>query len=195
MMAMTRTFSHVALGVGRGEGPLAARLLGHLGLAVTDNGPSLLGDPWYTAVVDETTYTGGMEQLGFFVVPVSDAQVELERTIAGTAAAEALLAEKRRKPDSSSHVALAYRSLEGIEDAVAALLADDELCGRVDVLRFRPEFTTPAVDERLDASPVYAGATRVRYLSDGVQAFVQTDVVSAGLLAVGQSFELNYTFS
>ena len=190
-----RTFSHVALAVGRGEGPLAARLLSHLGLAVNDNGPSLLGDPWYTAIVDEATYGGGLEHLGFFVVPVSDAQVELERTIAGTPAAEALMAEKRRKPDSSSHVALAYESLDTLEQAVTALLADAELHGRVDVLRFRPEEATPAIEARLDGSPVYADATRVRYLADGVQAFVQTDVVSAGLLSVGQSFELNHTFS
>lgn len=189
-----RSFSHVALTVGRGEGPLASRFLDALGFAVTDNGPSLLGDPWYTAVVDEDTYRGGLHQLGFFVVPVSDAQRDLETALEAALEQEreAFLAEKRRKPDSSSHVALHYHSLEGIERAVEALREDDEVSARVAVLTYRPLDGPAWVDDRLDASPVFATATPVRYLTTGVQVFLQTDLVGTGLLPLGQSFELNH---
>ena len=187
-----RSFSHVALSVDRGEGPLAARLLEALGLHVTDNGPSALGDPWYTAVMDPAGYEGGLHQLGFFVVPASDAQLRLEAGVREMDEVRAaFLAEKRRKPDSSTHVALHYQRLEDLEEAVRRVQADVELGSRVTALRFRPVDGTPSIDERLDASEVFRDAETVRYLASGVQVFLQTDVVSAGLLCLGQSFELN----
>jgi hypothetical protein len=184
--------SHVALNVGRGEGPLAERFLRHLGLLVTDNGPSLLGDPWYTAVVDPEHRAGDLAHLGFFVIPVSDAQRALEEALRD-APVEEYLAEKRRKPDSNGHVALNYERLEELEDAVRALAADGDLAARVSALRFRPEAAPEDVAARLDASDVFADATPVRYLDRGVQVFLQTDLVAVGLLRLGQSFELNAT--
>ena len=197
---MALALSHVALTVGRSEGPLAARLLGHLGLQVTDNGPSLVGDPWYTALVDPDAYRGDMAHLGFFVVPVSDAQVALEAAVRPAIAAlperERFLADRAGKPDSNSHVALNFASLEALEEAVRALRADDQLAGRVSVATIRPaEPATAAIAERLDASDVFAGATPVRYVTTGVQAFAQTDIVTTGLLCLGQSFELNFAFA
>lgn len=187
-----RSFSHVALSVDRGEGPLAARLLEALGLQVTDNGPSALGDSWYTAVMDPESYAGGLQQLGFFVVPASDAQLQLEARLRELGdVREDFLAEKRRKPDSSSHVALHYGRLEDLEEAVRVIRSDGALSARVDVLRFRPITAPPAVDQRLHSSDVFADAEPVRYLTTGVQVFLQTDVVTAGLLSLGQSFELN----
>ena len=188
---MPVNLSHVALSVGRGEGPLAARFLTHLGLRVTDNGPSLLGDPWYTAVVDAESYGGGMAHLGFFVVPVSDAQRDLEAATVRDDAVDAYLAEKRRKPDSNGHVALNYDRLDQLEAAVRAISEDAEIADRTTLLCFRPEAAPSDVAARLDASPVFATATPVRYLDRTVQVFVQTDLVSVGLLCLGQSFELN----
>jgi hypothetical protein len=189
----TRQFSHAALGVGRGEGSLAARLLRHLGLFVTDNGPSLLGDPWYTAVIDPDIHDGGLGNLGFFVTPVSDAQVALERAMTELPEVDGLRAEKLRKPDSSPHVAISYRDLDEIAEAVTAIEADDSLTGRHTILRFRPQSASDGLEHLLDTSAVFGSADRVRYLSDGVQVFLQTDLFSAGLLVLGQSIELNWT--
>jgi hypothetical protein len=189
----TRQFSHIALGVGRGEGSLAAALLRHLGLAVTDNGPSLLGDPWFTAVIDPDVHDGYLGNLGFFVTPISDAQVALERAMSELAEVEGLRAEKRRKPDSSPHVAISYRTLDDIADAVTAIETDSSLTGRHTILRFRPLSASDELESLLDRFSIFSGADRLRYLSDGVQVFLQTDLFSAGLLVLGQSIELNWT--
>ena len=190
-MQPSREFSHVALGVGRGDGPLATRFLEHLGLEVRDNGPSLVGDPWYTAHIHPDLHDGHMGNVGFFVVPISDEQVELEAATATLPELQGYLDEKRRKPDSTSHVALHYRSLDQLEEAVRALRNDDELQDRVAVVTIRPEEGDAGVDDRLDRSDVFGDAVRVRYLRNDVQVFLQTDLVAAGLLALRQSFELN----
>ncbi len=183
---------HVALGVGRGDGPAAARLLELMGLTVTDNGPSLVGDPWYTAGMD------GMADgtTGFFLVPISDAQVELEalaRDRLGRSDPAAAFVEARRgKPDSTTHVALTHTSLEGLEAAVRALHEDELLAGRVATEAYRPADSEAWVTGRLDRSPVFSTAAPVRYLRDGVQVFVHTDLVGTGLLTLGQTIEMNH---
>ena len=186
-----RSFSHAALVVGRGEGPLASRLLSHLGFDVRDNGPSATGEHWYTAVIDPATYAGFLDHLGFFVLPASDAQLTLESALPAEAVA-ALAAEKLRRPDSNPHLALRYARLDDLEAAVRGLRDDPELSFRTEIVRTRPQAAPTELEERLDRSDVFADATRVRYLTAGVQAFVLTDVVGAGLLRVGQSFELNH---
>lgn len=192
-MDRRRALSHVALNVARGEGALAARLLDALGLQVTDNGPSLLGDPWYTAVVDPATYADDLVHMGFFVVPASDEQLAVEAAVRERLGPErqALLAEKRRKPDSNGHVALRFRAVDDVEEAVRRIRTDGELADRVEVVTFRPAEAPPEVAERIGRSDVFAAATPVGYLRTGVQAFLLTDVVSAGLLSLGQGFELN----
>ena len=190
-----RAFSHVALCVGRGEGPLAARLLRAFGFGVTDNGPSLLGDPWYTAIIDPAVHDGRrLEGLGFFVTPASDEQLAVESAFAAHAddSIRAFLAAKLAKPDSNPHVAVHYGTIAALEEAVRSIQADDELANRTRVRRVRPEFAAPDFEARLDRSDVFGTADRVRYLSDAVQVFVTTDIVSAGLLCLQQSFELDH---
>jgi hypothetical protein len=198
-MDRPRSLGHVALAVGPGDGPAAAQLLRTLGLDVTDNGPSKMGDPWYTALVDRDTFAG-LENL-FFVVPVSEAQLRLEAAIGDQLAATDeladFLASKRDQPESTSHVALAFRDLDTLEEAVHAVLdAADEppLAGRVNVRVFRARPGHADVDARMDASDLFADADDVAFVDRTVQVFVQTDVVSTGLLLLGQTIELDYVF-
>ena len=100
--------------------------------------------------------------------------------------------ERRRKPDSTTHVALTAPTLEHLERVVVGLRTDAHLAGRVAVAAYRPAEPTPGVDERLARSPAFADAHRVGYLRDGVQVFLHTDVVATGLLVLGQSIELNH---
>ena len=198
-MDRDRSLGHVALAVGPGDGPAAARLLSLLGLQVTDNGPSKQGDPWYTALVDPDTFAG-LENL-FFVVPVSEEQLRLEASI-GEALVDAeeldgFFASKRDKPESASHIALAYNDLDALEAAVEAVLdAADEppLAGRVSVRIFRARDGYADVEERMAASDLWADADDVAFVERTVQVFVQTDVVSTGLLLLGQTIELDYVF-
>ena len=127
------------------------------------------------------------------MVPASDAQLAVEAAVRERLVEErdALWTEKRRKPDSNGHVALRFRALADVEDALRRIGADDALVGRVDVLTFRPADPPPELASRLDTSDVFARATPVGYLRTGVQAFLLTDVVSTGLLSLGQGFELN----
>jgi hypothetical protein len=194
-MTAPRVFSHAALNVGRGDGPLAARLLTCFGFDVTDNGPSARGESWYTATFDAASYAGGLEHLGCFVIPASDEQLSLERVLSERCASERqmYIDAKLGKPDSSGHLAVKYRSLECLEDAVTSLRVDEAVASRCEVATLRPLAAEDDFEALLDRSPVFADAARVRYLSDGVQVFVQTDLLSAGLLCLRQSFELNYS--
>jgi hypothetical protein len=194
-----RSLGHIALAVGPGDGPAAACLLGLLGLQVTDNGPSKMGDPWYTALVDADTFSG-LENL-FFVVPVSEAQLRLEAAIgeqlADTVELEDFLGSKREQPESASHIALSFNDLGALEEAVLAVLdASDEppLAGRVNVRVFRARGGYDDIDERMAASQVFAEADDVAFVERTVQVFVQTDIVSTGLLLLGQTIELDYVF-
>jgi hypothetical protein len=198
-MDRPRALGHVALAVGPGDGPAAAELLRLLGLDVTDNGPSKTGDPWYTAPVDRDTFVG-LENL-FFVVPVSEAQLRLEAAIgeqlADTDELADFLGSKREQPESASHGALAFRDLDTLEEVVLGLLdAADEapLAGRVHVRVFRARGGYDDVDERMAASELFADADDVAFVDRTVQVFVQTDIVSTGLLLLGQTIELDYVF-
>jgi hypothetical protein len=198
-MDRPRSLGHVALAVGPGDGPAAAHLLELLGLQVTDNGPSKMGDPWYTALVDPDTFEG-LENL-FFVVPVSEAQLRLEASLgeqlADTVELEDFLGSKREQPESASHIALAFNDLDTLEEAVLAVLdAADEppLAGRVNVRVFRARGGYDDVDERMAASDLFADADDVAFVERTVQVFVQTDIVSTGLLLLGQTIELDYVF-
>lgn len=187
-MERTRSLGHVALGVGPGDGPAAAELLRALGLEVTDNGPSKMGDPWYTALVDPATFEG-LENL-FFVVPTSHEQRTLEEKMVALDTS-AFVAAKRDNPESASHVALAYRDIETLEAAVRAVR---EL-SRVQVRIFRAKRGHADVDERMAASDVFADITEEAFVDRTVQVFVQTDLVSTSLLCLGQTIELDYVFS
>jgi hypothetical protein len=186
-MERARSLGHVALGIGPGDGPAAAELLRALGLEVTDNGPSKMGEPWYTALVDPHTFEG-LENL-FFVVPTSHEQRTLEASMSAVDASE-FLASKRTNPESASHVALAYRDLETLEAAVRAVRELD----RVSVRVFRARRGDPTIDERMDASDVFGEIDEEAFVDRTIQVFVHTDLVSTSLLCLGQTIELDYVF-
>ena len=186
-MERARSLGHVALGIGPGDGPAAAELLRALGLEVTDNGPSKMGDPWYTALVDTDTFEG-LENL-FFVVPTSIEQRAFEEALSAVDASE-FVASKRANPESASHVALAYRDLETLEAAVRAVRELD----RVSVRVFRARRGDAQIDARMDESDVFGEVAEEAFVDRTIQVFVHTDLVSTSLLCLGQTIELDYVF-
>ncbi len=50
------------------------------------------------------------------------------------------------------------------------------------------------MDARLDASPVYGDVTRYAYGRNGVQAFIETDILKAGQLGDSMVVELDFVF-
>ena len=77
-------------------------------------------------------------------------------------------------------------SLEELEQIVLRVQrlaeSDPELKGRIKVTLNRARPGTPEVDARMDASPVFAGVTRHTYGPNGVQVFVETDLLAGGPL-------------
>ena len=89
-------------------------------------------------------------------------------------------------------------SLEDLEDKFLKLkdasAQDPELKGRLKLTYNRPRPGNPEVDTRLDASPIYAGVTRYAYGRNGVQAFVETDLLHTGTLGESAILEFDYVF-
>ena len=130
----------------------------------------------------------GEENL-FFVVPTSYEQRALEASMTTVDTTE-FLASKRANPESASHVALAYRDLETLEQAVRAVRELD----RVNIRVFRAKRGHDDVDARMDGSDVFGGVDDEAFVDRTVQVFVHTDLVSTSLLCLGQTIELDYVF-
>jgi hypothetical protein len=109
-----------------------------------------------------------------------------------------LRAAQEADPEYSFHVGILMHSLEALEETVLNLkrlaAIDPELKGRIKVVLNRSLPGTPEVDARLDASPLYGGVTRRAYGRNGVQAFIETNILTSGPLGENLIIELDYVF-
>ena len=100
--------------------------------------------------------------------------------------------------EASFHFGFLLNSLEDLERIILELQDraenDPDFKGRIKLGFNRARPGDPAVDARLDASPVYGEVTRYAYGSHGVQAFVETDLLKAGQLGDSMVIELDYVF-
>ena len=106
---------------------------------------------------------------------------------------------KRDSPETASHFAIRYRELEELEKVLRAVEADaaegGPLHGRVELTKYRARPNLdPAVDERMAASPVFTGDEPQAFANYWIQCFVKTDLFGYGILAFGQTIELDYVF-
>jgi hypothetical protein len=201
----SRTMGHVALHYQRPEdAPAAAKLLRLLGLVETQALP-LPGGAFYRFIVDPKHQARGDGIIYLSVVP--DAQRALTDAIrsalkVGTPdehpAVGGMRAAIEADPEYTFHVGMLLPSLEELErivlDVQQRAETDPDLKGRVKVTLNRARRGNPEVDARLDASPVYKDAERYAYGSNGVQAFIETDLLSSGLLGESLVLELDYVF-
>lgn len=100
--------------------------------------------------------------------------------------------------EASFHFAFLVHSLEELE-ALAQKLQDlaehdPAFKGRLTLGINRAQRGDPAVDARLDASPVFGSATRYTYGKGGVQVFVATDLMRTGPLGDSMIFEFDFVF-
>ena len=204
-MTTARALGHLALYYRSGDESASRRLLVDLGCSLVDNGPRPGADGFCTVLLDDETANHADNIL--FLAPVSPKQEELERAIreqfAGDAAADgpatAFTDMKRDSPETASHFAIRYRELEELENVLRALEADaaegGPLHGRVELTKYRarPDLD-PVVDERMAASPVFTGDEPRAFANFWIQCFVKTDLFGYGILAFGQTIELDYVF-
>lgn len=204
--APERSLGHVALHYARPEdGPLAARLLSMLGFVETQDLMLENGTHFYRFVVDAKHHARGDGIIYLSAVP--EAQRKLtEATRAalkvGTPEEHPAVAEMRahldQDPEYGFHVGVLVEDLEELEDRFLALeeanRSDPELQGRLRITYNRARKGDPEVDARLDASPIYGTVDRYAYGRNGVQAFVETDVLSSGPLGQSMFLEFDYVF-
>lgn len=199
------SLGHLALHYGSADdGPAAARLLAAMGLVETQVLPLPNGN-FYRFVTASHHYGRGDGIVYLSALP--EPQVRLIETIrsalrAGTddehEALTAFRAMMAQDYEASFHLGFLVETLEELEALVLSLreLAERDplLKGRVRIGANRARRGDPAVDARLDASPVFGPIAREAYGRAGVQVFVETDLVRAGQLGESMIFEFDYVF-
>lgn len=201
-----RSMGHLALHYkAPEEGPLAARLLGMLGYVLTQDLLLPSGAHFYRFVVDARHQPRGDGIVYLSLIP--DAQRALMEVIHGALnvgtnhehpAVVAMRAKLEDDPEYSFHYGTLLESLEDLENMFVVLedanRHDPELMGRLKLVYNRALPGNPDVDARLDASPIYADVTRYAYGKNGVQAFLETDILSSGMLGETMMLEFDYVF-
>jgi hypothetical protein len=200
------TLGHLALHFLPGDERPARLLLEHLGCTLVDNGPKPGEDGFCTVLVDGATANHADNVM--FLSRAGDAQLALETTIrdalgmGSDAPHEAVAAFRDRRvaaPESASHIGLRYGELEVLEAAIIAIERDAQpggpLAGRVDLTKYPPRPGLDAdVDARIAASPIFDGTEPTSFAKHWIQCFVRTDLFGYGILAFGQTIELDFVF-
>ncbi len=201
-----RSMGHMALHYKKAEeGPLAARLMKLLGFVETQDLLLPNGAHFYRFVVDPKHSPRGDGIIYLSVLP--DEQIELIDAINDALkvgqpdqhpAVTAMRARMDQDPEYSFHYGTLLESLEELEDIFLKLEDanenDPELKGRLRISYNRSLPGNAEVDARLDASPIYGKVTRFAYGKNGVQAFLETDILSSGNLGQSMFLEFDYVF-
>jgi hypothetical protein len=206
MQRPSKTYGHLACHYrNEGEGPLAARLLRTLGFMECYSAPQPDGHPFFHFVIDEQANRGTDRILYLMGMPKEMRAVFDEikdRLSLGTAkesaAVTALKKAQESDPEFGFHAAVVLHSLEELEELtqrVQRLIREDkELASRIKLTINRAKPGTPEVDKRMDASPVFGNIKRYTYGRNGVQVFVETDLLVGGVLGDNWVFEFDYVF-
>ena len=199
------SMGHLALHYATAEdGPVAARLLTEVGLRETQVLPLPNGN-FYRFVVGDAHFSRGDGIVYLSALPEPQARLIAAIHAAlrvGTDHEEEAVTGYRAMMaadfEASFHFALLIDSLEALEAIVLRLRDlnqnDPELQGRIRIGLNRARRGEAEVDARLDASPVFGDCTRYAYGSNGVQVFVETDLIRAGQLGESMHLELDYVF-
>ncbi|MCP3735874.1 hypothetical protein M9979_13440 [Sphingomonas sp. RP10(2022)] len=201
-----RTMGHVALHYGRkDEAALAARLLTKIGYVETQSIPLPDGTTFYRFVVDRHHHARGDGIVFLSLLPPAQAAVvnaAREALGVGTDREHPSVAELRTAidadPEYTFHLGVLLDSLEELEGIVGELqalnAAEGEFKGRLKITMNRARRGDADVDARLDASPAFGSVDRYCYGRNGVQAFIETDILVSGPLADSMVLELDYVF-
>jgi hypothetical protein len=175
----TQRLNHVEMIYRPGERQLAARVFELLGMRVVDN-----GGEWLFALVDPSV--GDASNNACYASQVTPEQWELELSLASAmatrdsdvgTAARAYADRVQVAPQHSFHFGIRYLAREDFDatlDRFRSAANDLDLAGRVSLLG------------------VYDPSEPGAYAPGMFQAFVRTDVVAGGLLALGQLIELQW---
>jgi hypothetical protein len=201
---------HLALHFMPGDERQARRFLELMGCTLVDNGPSPGKDGFCSVLINgrDANYADNI----MFLSPVLPAQAAVENAIRETShigePAESQAAGKYREmmttnPEAASHIGLRFQNLEELEqvlgDLEKAAAPGGELEGRIHLVKYpaRPGddgAASAAMAERIAASPAFSGREAESFAPYWIQCFVTTDLCGFGILAFGNTFELDYVF-
>ena len=201
-----QTLGHLALHYRPGDEQAARRLLEMLGFSLVDNGPKPGEDGFCTVLVDPGSANHADNIM--FLSQLTPAQQALEDAIReqlhiGQADEHPAVTEFRdlrtEKPESAAHIGLRYGSFDALEQALVAIQGEAGpgglFEGRVTVTKYPPRPGLDAdVDARIAASPIFTGDEPPSFGKHWVQCFIRTDLFGFGILAFGQTIELDYVF-
>jgi hypothetical protein len=187
------------------EGPLAARLFELLGLRRQLGFPLPDGTWFYQYYVERDGPSGADGIIFLSALPQANRAIiaaigeALRVGMPGEHPAVAgLLAAQAADPESQFHVGILLDSLEAIEETILNFQQldanDPDLKGRIKTIVNRARPGNPDIDRRLDDSPLYRDVKRYTYGRGGVQAFIETDVLTTGPLGGPFVVELDYVF-
>ena len=197
---------HVALHYREPEfGPMAARLFDLLGFTRREEITLPDETVFYHLLVD-----GAATNMGDGIIYLSPLRrphrwlydVIREKLAIGAPDEHPAVAKVRKSeqldPEAGFHVGFLIPTLERLEQAFLrvrdAAAADPSFGCHLEIVLNRAKPGHATIDERLDASPLYAGVTRTTYGRNGVQAFVRTDLLCSGPLGEDCLIEFDYVF-
>ncbi|KFG88291.1 hypothetical protein BV98_003874 [Sphingobium herbicidovorans NBRC 16415] len=200
-----RSMGHVALFYPNIEdGPAAAKLLKLLGFVETQMLPFPNG-AFYRFVVHDSYQSRGDGIVYLSALPAAQAALnkaarealgygtDKEHEAVG-ALREAVLAD----PEYTFHIGTLVDSFDVIEkmtlDLIDANENDPDLKGRLKVTVNRPRLGNAEIDARLDASPAFGEVKRYAYGRNGLQLFVETDLLSSGQIGDTLILEFDYVW-
>ena len=175
----TQQLNHIEMVYRPGERHLATRVFELLGMRVIDN-----GGEWLFALVDPAV--GDARNNACYASEMTPQQWTLEQSLTSAmalgdsevgAAAQVYADTVRGEPQHSFHFGIRYHERE-IFDATLD--------------RFRAADDDPDLAGRATLLGLYDPAEPGAYAPGMYQAFVRTDVVAGGLLALGQLIELQW---
>lgn len=203
--ATTLSMGHLALHYDPADdGPRTARLLGELGLIETQMLPLPRGN-FYRFVVGRGHFarSDGIVYLSALPKPQARLIAAIRAALhLGTGDENPVVAGHRAMMatdfEAGFHFGFLIDSFGELERIVLRLMDldtnDPELKGRVNIGMNRDRRDNAAVDARLDASPIFGTCDRYAYGSNGVQIFIEIDLIRAGQLGENMVLELDYVF-
>jgi hypothetical protein len=198
-----RSMGHVALFYSNvDEADKASKLLKLIGFTETQMIPFPHG-AFYRFVVDGSHTARGDGIIYLSALPAAQAALNKAAREAlgyGTAnehpAVGALRDAVNNDPEYTFHIGTLMDSFDAIERLTLALKEanenDPDLKGRLKISINRPRQGDAEIDARLDASPAFGEVTRYAYGRNGLQLFVETDLLSSGQIGDTLILEFDY---
>lgn len=201
---------HLSLHYMPGDEHQARRLLELLGCTLVDNGPSPGHDGFCSVLVNgsDANYADNI----MFLSAVIPEQAAIESAIRQSSrigepgespVARNYSATMTTNPEAASHIGVRFHNLEELEHVLAdlevAAAPGGELEGRIHLVKYpaRPggdAVASSTMAERIAASPAFSGSEAQSFAPYWIQCFVTTDLCGFGILAFGNTFELDYVF-